>query len=66
MLCVQRCSVPAVPCFDGQWHRQDQWDTKEVQLEVCLMKLHFMQGRGLGLEGVPGSLCCVPKGRRQP
>jgi hypothetical protein len=49
------------PCIDGRWRRQVQQDTKEVWRLGCRMVLHFVQGRGLGLEGVPGSLCCVPR-----
>ncbi len=58
--------MPIVPHVDGWWHGQVQRDTKEVWLEGCQMKLCFMQGKGLGLGGVPGGLCCVCKGRRQP
>jgi hypothetical protein len=58
--------VPGVSRVDGPWRRQVEQDTKEVWLQVCQMTLHFVQGRGLGLGGVLGGPCCVPKGRRQP
>ncbi len=58
--------MPGAPRVDGRWRRQVQWDTQEVWLLVCQMMLHFVQGKGLGLGGVPGGPCCVPNGRRQP